>query len=510
MVWDLKHLKMVKEIEGIEDEISLIALTKDGKKAIISIEQRLEIWNLEDGNNITLGNHNFKISSLSISMDGKSAISVSNEDETFKIWDLEALKETRSWTAPIKDLEMNELTSVAIDVDCPYGLGIYDSSYLIIWDINSGEMINPNSSYDEDSSMIINAVALSAYGKYAFVGERNRIKILDINREKEIGSLESHPDFILDISISPNGNFMLCSTNSSSIYFYNLEKKLDNKQKGHFEWITALSMSSDEKYVISGAFDRNIKVWELKTGRELCSRTENDSYGTTFDALAISPDNKHFFSAQKLGKLKYWNLEKGWNLENGKEYPSLDYGDHTYDVTFTFEGKQIISIHPNKVNVFEIQGTNMTVYSKKLPISLKNIFAISPAGFFINRTKENRISIWDLNKGWAQTVLEGHKEIITSIALSPDGLRLISGASDGSCKVWDIKSGKELSVLFNRHNEEVYAITTSADGLNVASISKDNVIKIWKIENGKEIGHTKIDINDKIESFQINKDGTSI
>jgi WD40 repeat protein len=491
-VWDLKQIKLLRKIEAFKENIGPIALMPDGKTAIISIGKRLEIWNIEGGKRVApLGYHNDRIIALSLSANGKRAVSVS-WDSTLKSWDLEKSREISSLSVLNPDI-------IAINADCQRGLYMSHSGSFAIWDINNGKVIKKrNIPDDEQDKRLFLTAALSSDAKRVFLCEMNKIGIWDIDKEKEIGSLEGHPNNISAIAVSSNANLLFSSAvASNSIFVYDLGKNIERKLKGHINWITALSVSSNEKYVVSGDADRKIKVWDSRNGEELYSL---DGEGPVVDAIAISPDSKYFFSASKLGKLKLYDLELR------REIASLDHDDHTYAAAFTLDGKHVISIHPNQINILEVESEKNELHSKDLPISLENLFAVSPAGFIIS-TINNLINVWNFNKGWLQTILDGHGGPITSIALTPNGLRLISASTDKSCKVWDLETGKELAA-FDRHDENVYIIATSPDGFWAASVSTDNVFGLWKIEDGESIGYAKIDSKERIRSFNLNKDAT--
>lgn len=55
---------------------------------------------------------------------------------------------------------------------------------------------------------------------------------------------------------------------------------------------------------------------------------------------------------------------------------------------------------------------------------------------------DKTIKLIDLPSGRLRESLAGHDAFVMSVAVSPDGLRFVSGASDGSIKVWDVRTTK--------------------------------------------------------------------
>ena len=59
--------------------------------------------------------------------------------------------------------------------------------------------------------------------------------------------------------------------------------------------------------------------------------------------------------------------------------------------------------------------------------------------------------------------LEGHRSRVSSLAFSPDGLRLASGSYDNTVKLWEVSSGKEINSLLG-HKFWVTSVVFSPDG----------------------------------------------
>ncbi|WP_373525838.1 WD40 repeat domain-containing protein [Nostoc sp.] len=80
--------------------------------------------------------------------------------------------------------------------------------------------------------------------------------------------------------------------------------------------------------------------------------------------------------------------------------------------------------------------------------------------------------------------LAGHNDQINSVAFSPDGQTLASGSQDGSVKLWDVKSGKELLTVSEQSDNgslsKVTSVAFSLDGQTLVSSSEDGIVKIWR------------------------------
>jgi WD40 repeat protein len=87
-----------------------------------------------------------------------------------------------------------------------------------------------------------------------------------------------------------------------------------------------------------------------------------------------------------------------------------------------------------------------------------------------------------------QAVLEGHTGSVSSLVLSWDGRRVVSGSSDSTLRIWDVQTGECLKVLKGHKETEIagiLALILSADGRILVSASDDSTIRIWDVETGE-------------------------
>lgn len=93
------------------------------------------------------------------------------------------------------------------------------------------------------------------------------------------------------------------------------------------------------------------------------------------------------------------------------------------------------------------------------------------------------IKIWD-GEGERWT-LTGHRGQIHQLSWSPDGEHLASAGQDGTVRIWDTKSGHQVTLLTGHHNA-VFSVAWSPLGSRIATGSRDSMVKIWEPLSGTE------------------------
>ncbi|HYV34765.1 MAG TPA: WD40 repeat domain-containing protein [Gemmataceae bacterium] len=90
--------------------------------------------------------------------------------------------------------------------------------------------------------------------------------------------------------------------------------------------------------------------------------------------------------------------------------------------------------------------------------------------------------------------LKGHNGFVHHVAISPDGKLMATASLDGTVKLWDAKTGKELKTL-KGHAGQVYCVAFNHDGTLLASSGHDKSIRLWNVKDGKTVkqlqGHTE-------------------
>jgi WD40 repeat protein len=75
-------------------------------------------------------------------------------------------------------------------------------------------------------------------------------------------------------------------------------------------------------------------------------------------------------------------------------------------------------------------------------------------------------------------ILEGHDEVVNSVAYSPNGKYIASGSLDRMVQVWDAPTGT-LRHTLTGHDDWVTSVSFSPDGKYIASGSGDQTVQVW-------------------------------
>jgi hypothetical protein len=81
---------------------------------------------------------------------------------------------------------------------------------------------------------------------------------------------------------------------------------------------------------------------------------------------------------------------------------------------------------------------------------------------------------------------QGHAAPIESVAFSPDAETFLTGSSDYTIKLWNIKTGREIRT-FEGHSKSVAVMAVTPDGRHFASGSDDNTLRLWDLDSEQEI-----------------------
>ena len=287
--------------------------------------------------------------------------------------------------------------------------------------------------------------------------------------------------------------------------------------------IDSIAFSLDGKFLATsnGRF-RQIKLWEVATGREL--RTLTLPPGTRIGPSAFVKGSHTLATVitiiLKRNYLNFWNIDDGsvttadlrpaggfvlnsggtllggltvggikiWDLNTRVVHRSFE-ADRVALLALSGDGKTLAArlSFPNQDSIRVLNVESGTVIRTVKEDNEVTTFSLSrDGGVLASVTIEGRLKLWDVNSG---AVLRTFRRKPDCLAFNSEGNILAVGESQGALQSWggialiDLATGNDLSEL-KAQTERVSSLGFSSDGRLLASGTQFRNVKLWTLTSG--------------------------
>jgi len=291
---------------------------------------------IEDFGTAEFAAHKKSIIDMCYSRDRSKLVTASYQE--VKIWDttskscIETLKAHKEW-----------VQTIYISPDFKMMITGGDDPHLKIWDLSTVTLIDSLNT----KSITISQVSLTKdkLTAIAAVGKPNyEIQFWDLAQRSKIITLQGHTDIIRGIYLSKNEQKLLSISNDKRLIMWNLRDVcVEDCIVGHSEWIVSMAVSGDERYVLTGSYDKTVKVWDFDSGAHVWTF---DQFKYPIRSLCFTNSKRRFLAISSGSEdvLKKFSLDKlqcCWTAKfRRNEMNNIRYGG---------KGNFVFSSYPNKV-----------------------------------------------------------------------------------------------------------------------------------------------------------------
>jgi WD40 repeat protein len=307
---------------------------------------------------------------------------------------------------------------------------------------------------DEDHCAAVTCVAIAANSKSAVSGSKDQsVRLWDAATGKPLRCLTGHTGLINAVALSPAGDLVASSSADETIRLWDAATGRQRHSIKAPSWVVSLSFRDDGKTLQVCDLEGWVRLYDTGSGklrrevRDSRDGSSSLSYGTS-GLSPVRPDTEEDLDWHKLLSGPLARQEEA-DPEAGESLTGLSRLHVSADGRLTATVRQTVLGGLGgprwRIRVREVATGGLIADLEELgviPCSLA--FSGDGWGLFTGLgdswNRGSAILGWDLIREKPTHRLVDRENSIVALALSPDGARLASGASDANMLIWDVSS----------------------------------------------------------------------
>ena len=324
------------------------------------------------------------------------------------------------------------------------------------------------------------------------------------------------------------GERILTGGYDNVLRIWNMSNEVVATGEGHTQSVKSAKFLSPTQIASSGN-DRTIRLWkydDAAVGQGSLEPTlELYGHKAFVDNLAIHGPSSRILSAGQDNAVGLWSTKKSdapappesllpsankrRKISNSKPFPQRGplsllqgHSSSVSDVCFDEKDPTVgySASEDHAVKTWDLT-TSSCVDTRTTAQSLLSLCHLPDAGLLATGTIGHHITLID-PRASATTIsamtLRGHTQAVTSLAPDPNSsYQLVSGSGDGTCRVWDIRSGRQETGGAGRVGDSVYVISresaqdkprpAAGEGIKVFGVCWDPDVGIVSVGEDKRV-----------------------
>ena len=309
-----------------------------------------------------------------------------------------------------------------------------------LWDLSSNEQLPP-----PGGSRASSICAMSRDGKHlAFADDTRQIHLVDVASGKTLRKFSEADVGWGQVVFSFDGK-RLAAGGKSDLRVHVIIWDLDTQEKlHHWDWakgrdthsgVNALSFSRNGERIAAAVFRQDAAyVWDLPTDQQMAKVKHTDVYGMDIDAMG-----KTMVTGGWDKTLRVWDCDLGVEL-GSRVVEDDDQDTRMYGVKLSNDQSMIATID---------MTSSIRLYDRELkPISkiqdagwfTYGALMFSPNDLWIGVGSGRGAELFDVHSGTKVWTVSEHDEYIYTVDFGPRNSTFLSGGSDGVCYLWDLQT----------------------------------------------------------------------
>lgn len=461
-----KSRRLLKSVEAHKKSVTAVAVSSDGKLMLTGGDDRaVKLWDVESGSLIRefSAEHKTPVTRAALSADGSRALTCGYK--TAIVWDTARGAPVSSHPSVHEGWITSAWLSEAGDRILTAGW----DGVAKVWDTQTGEVFGKLAD-------CYGSAWFSPDGKTAVSGHLdNTVKVWKADGGSIIQTINTHPG---PMALSSDSDFLITADMDNTLKLWEVATgRLRKVLVGHTENVTSVTFAGDGLLVLSSSYDGTVRLWDAKTGRLL--RTFEGHAGPV-NCVRSAASGSVAVSCGWDGTVKTWSLTSPLPYRAPMALCRIQASETVLSAGVDYENRLI------EAREALGRGDMKTVTGKIHAARSQKGYSRGSEAVELWGSLYTRLPRKGLNGGWEGVVMTGHEDSVTSVSISQDGGRVLSGGLDRTLRLWSPSSGSLIKTL-RGHTDRVNAVDMSGDGALAVSGSGDWTVRLWDVEAGESL-----------------------
>lgn len=315
-----------------------------------------------------------------------------------------------------------------------------------------------------------------------------------MSKELEVHVLKSHTASVNAVSFFDNDQKFVSAGDDYCLLGWSInDRKCLFKLKGHEAPVKTCSSSQIGSKIISGSWDRTVRIWDGTTTNCLWTLGHESlvlgvSYSEESSLVAVCCDDK---------------MTKIWDVRSYDNVITLD--GHTGSVTCCAQNNFVLATgsFDKTIRISDLRTGSLLLHLSGHTSAVSSV-DISTDGFKIcSGSWDKTVRVWDVHAGTYRTqgprVMYEHEGSVSTCKFVADNKKIVSAGYDKTVIIWDALATKKRHQI-RAHGSWINDVAMTKDGRWLLSCSKDRTIRMWGVENADKMPvvlHNKISMGYK-------------
>ncbi len=249
--------------------------------------------------------------------------------------------------------------------------------------------------------------------------------------------------------------------------------------------LDAVKFTQDSSHVIAGGNDNTVRVWRLKSGRQVSAIVQPSPIRT----IVLSQVGQSMATVAQSGDLVLWDIDDPSSISERSRLTLSEDSGWRFD--FSNDNKYLAACGDGKESAAAtIRRVDGLASPMRLPWDDVTCIRFNPVDsgvvFVCRRSGAGYALKWEASEIVSEFQINGTSEARVC-SPGPFGRKLYTGHFNGKVRVSDVKFGVEVELRPMNHLFRVTGVDVAPTGRLVATIGGEGFVKLWDANTGQLI-----------------------